>query len=62
MSRKRRSTSLKGCEVNLAPPNPESLKFHARIGFREVGRQAFVPREKEVVYLACACDHLAGPG
>ena len=28
------------CEVNLDPPNPGSLKFHARLGFVEVGRQA----------------------
>ena len=24
------------CEVNLDPPNPISLKFHTRIGFREL--------------------------
>ncbi|MBI1779128.1 MAG: GNAT family N-acetyltransferase [Proteobacteria bacterium] len=47
-----------GCEVNLQPPNPESLRFHTRIGFREVGRQAFVPGEKEVVYLACEGERL----
>ena len=27
------------CEVNLEPPNPGSLAFHARLGFVEVGRQ-----------------------
>lgn len=27
------------CEVNLDPPNPDSLAFHARLGFVEVGRQ-----------------------
>jgi predicted GNAT superfamily acetyltransferase len=27
------------CEVNLRPPNPGSAAFHARRGFREVGRQ-----------------------
>ena len=26
------------CEVNLRPPNPRSLAFHAARGFREVGR------------------------
>jgi predicted GNAT superfamily acetyltransferase len=26
------------CEVNLTPPNPESLRFHAAVGFGEVGR------------------------
>jgi predicted GNAT superfamily acetyltransferase len=25
------------CEVNLDPPNPASLQFHARLGFQEVG-------------------------
>ena len=28
------------CEVNLDPPNPGSLAFHARLGFRQVGEQA----------------------
>ena len=27
------------CEVNLRPPNPGSLVFHERIGFRAVGEQ-----------------------
>jgi hypothetical protein len=26
------------CEVNLEPPNPGSLAFHLRHGFREIGR------------------------
>jgi predicted GNAT superfamily acetyltransferase len=29
------------CEVNVAPPNPASLAFHARRGFVEVGRQPY---------------------
>lgn len=28
------------CEFDIAPPNPASERFHARLGFREVGRQA----------------------
>lgn len=40
-----------GCEVNRLPPNPGSLRFHKRLGFVEIGRQAFVPGEKEVIYL-----------
>ena len=40
-----------GCEVNRLPPNPGSLRFHKRLGFEEVGSQAFVPGEKEVIYL-----------
>ncbi len=31
------------CEVNLQPPNPGSLRFHARIGFIEVGQQETKP-------------------
>ncbi len=29
------------CEVNVLPPNPVSLAFHARRGFREIGRQPY---------------------
>jgi len=28
------------CEVNLKPANPESLAFHARLGFTEIGQQS----------------------
>ncbi|ASD21851.1 GNAT family N-acetyltransferase [Cryobacterium sp. LW097] len=28
------------CEVNLRPANPESLAFHGRLGFTEIGQQA----------------------
>ncbi|MAF56948.1 GNAT family N-acetyltransferase [Ponticaulis sp.] len=38
-----------GCEVNTAPDNPGSHRFHKRLGFAEVGRQAFSP-EKAVAY------------
>ncbi|HEY0300052.1 MAG TPA: GNAT family N-acetyltransferase [Rhizomicrobium sp.] len=31
------------CEVNADPPNPVSLAFHARRGFREVGRIPYGP-------------------
>jgi len=27
------------CEVNLEPPNPGSLAFHARLGFAQIGEQ-----------------------
>lgn len=27
------------CEVNVVPPNPDSMAFHTRLGFREVGQQ-----------------------
>jgi predicted GNAT superfamily acetyltransferase len=39
------------CEVNLAPPNPASDAFHARLGFGEIG-QVGAPGEKRVRYLA----------
>jgi predicted GNAT superfamily acetyltransferase len=28
------------CEVNVEPPNAGSMRFHGRLGFAEVGRQA----------------------
>ncbi|MEO1293443.1 MAG: GNAT family N-acetyltransferase [Pseudomonadota bacterium] len=45
-------------EVNTAPPNPGSLRFHKRLGFREVGEQVYVPGEKAVVYVMR--DHQGG--
>lgn len=30
---------LIACEFDIEPPNPASERFHARLGFREVGRQ-----------------------
>jgi predicted GNAT superfamily acetyltransferase len=27
------------CEVNIAPPNPQSYEFHRKLGFTEVGQQ-----------------------
>ena len=38
-------------EVNLEPPNPGSLRFHKRLGFREVGERWESDRSKGVVYL-----------
>ena len=39
------------CEVNTLPPNPESLAFHARLGFVEVGRQSTKGGTVEVALL-----------
>ncbi len=39
LSRAGSTVELLTCEVNLRPPNPGSLAFHAAQGFREVGRQ-----------------------
>ena len=38
-------------EVNLAPPNPGSLRFHKRRGFQECGERWEIEGEKGVVYL-----------
>ncbi|UDY37813.1 GNAT family N-acetyltransferase [Dermatobacter hominis] len=40
------------CEVNLEPPNPDSLAFHARMGFVEVGRQWNYGGTVQVQFLA----------
>jgi uncharacterized protein len=40
------------CEVNIDPPNEASLKFHAAMGFAEVGRATFEDTGKSVAYLA----------
>ncbi len=40
------------CEVNVRPPNPGSLAFHARLGFVEVGRQETKGGANEVSLLA----------
>ena len=37
------AASLLTCEVNLQPPNPGSSRFHARLGFIEVGQQETKP-------------------
>ena len=40
------------CEVNTRPANPDSMAFHERLGFREVGRQQTEGGAKEVALLA----------
>ena len=40
-----------GCEVNIDPPNPVSDRFHAALGFAEIGR-AELPNGKIVRYLS----------
>ena len=40
---KDRSAPILTCEVNLNPPNIGSIRFHNRIGFREVGQQDSKP-------------------
>jgi predicted GNAT superfamily acetyltransferase len=42
------------CEVNTEPPNPESLAFHARLGFTQVGEQATKNDTVRVALLAAS--------
>jgi predicted GNAT superfamily acetyltransferase len=37
------------CEIDIEPPNPGSLRFHERWGYREVGRHA--PYDTKIVSL-----------
>ena len=39
------------CEVNLIPPNPDSLAFHKKLGFTEVGQQDTEAGKKRVSLL-----------
>lgn len=39
------------CEVNTVPPNPGSMRFHERLGFRVVGHAAHDPGVYEVAFL-----------
>lgn len=38
------------CEVDIEPPNPDSLRFHQRFGFSEVGRQWVAGNMKQVAF------------
>ncbi|MBP5856034.1 GNAT family N-acetyltransferase [Marivibrio halodurans] len=40
-----------GCEVNSEPPNPHSMRFHERLGFKPVGEQRTEGGKKAVVLL-----------
>ena len=42
------------CEINVLPPNPVSHAFHARFGFKEVGRSADTGASKVVSYQVAA--------
>lgn len=43
-------------EVNTLPPNPASLAFHERFGFKEVGRVRPYGPDEEVAMLECPID------
>jgi len=46
-----RGLPLVACEVNLRPPNPGSLAFHARLGFTPFGEATDPRNGKRVRYL-----------
>jgi len=39
-----------GCEVNIQPPNPGSMRFHARLGFKRIGERSYDRGRKSVAY------------
>jgi len=45
---RRRGVSLVTCEIDADPPNAASHRFHARFGFREIGRQWVAEGRKQV--------------
>ena len=38
------------CEVNAEPPNPVSLRFHERRGFKEVGREEYAGKTVSMLH------------
>jgi predicted GNAT superfamily acetyltransferase len=44
------------CEVNLQPPNPDSLALHQQLGFTQVGTQQTTQGTKEVALLVKELD------
>jgi hypothetical protein len=45
-----KNTDEMGCEINTLPPNPGSHRFHARLGFEQVGEATYMPGEKAVAF------------
>ena len=45
------SVNVMTCEVNIRPPNDESMRFHTRLGFGEVGTQVTDNGSKEVALM-----------
>lgn len=43
--------SVMTCEVNLRPPNESSMRFHERMGFRQVGSQETEGGNKQVALM-----------
>jgi uncharacterized protein len=53
---RRTSAPLVACEFDVDPPNPASERFHAKFGFREVGRQIVADGKKQVSLQVAAID------
>lgn len=49
-------SAMLACEVNERPPNPVSIRFHEKWGFRPVGRQTTEGGAKAVVMMAKRLD------
>ncbi|MEM9046148.1 MAG: GNAT family N-acetyltransferase [Pseudomonadota bacterium] len=47
------------CEVNSDPPNPGSDRFHAALGFEEVGTARLADRGKTVRYYALSLQNVS---
>ena len=47
-----KSIEFMTCEVNTKPPNEGSMRFHAKLGFEQVGSLASENRSKQVAMLA----------
>lgn len=47
----RRRAPILTCEVNEDPPNPESMRFHEKLGFKPIGKQQTEDGKKSVVML-----------
>lgn len=45
------SVSLMSCEVNIQPPNEQSMRFHTNLGFTEVGTLSSDSGRKQVALL-----------
>ena len=52
----RRRAPILTCEVNEDPPNPDSMRFHEKLGFKPIGKQQTEGGKKSVVILGLDLD------
>jgi len=50
-ARSQRGAPILTCEVNIRPPNEQSMRYHLGLGFRQVATQETEGAEKEVAML-----------